>query len=60
VLDASGREVALLAEGMREAGEHAERWLARGQDGRELPSGVYFARLEVKGRVFSRKLTLLR
>lgn len=41
--DAQGRERATLADGFREAGEHAVR-LARGSAG--LPAGVYFVRLD--------------
>ena len=42
------------------AGEQTLRWDGRSDSGRELPSGVYFARLESGGRVESRRLTLLR
>jgi hypothetical protein len=44
VVDALGREVAVLADGMREAGSYAETF-----DGDGLPNGAYFYRLSVDG-----------
>ncbi len=55
VFDVLGREVALLADGPLEAGEHTVAF-----DGRALPSGAYFLRLDVAGSAQTRPLTLLR
>lgn len=55
VYDLAGREVALLEQGVREAGIHRAAFDASG-----LPSGVYVARLEAEGRVESRKLVLMK
>lgn len=41
IFDMLGREVAVLADGPRAAGEHAVRW-----DARRVPSGAYVCRLE--------------
>jgi hypothetical protein len=51
VLDVSGREVAVLADGVHAAGEHAVAW--EGADGStaRLAAGIYFLRLEAAGRV---------
>ncbi len=55
VYDALGREMAVLAEGVREAGEHEVTFRGRG-----LPAGVYVWRLEAGGAVQAGQLTLLR
>lgn len=55
VYDVLGREVAVLLNATRPAGEHAVAFEAR-----PLPSGTYFVRLEADGRVLTRRLTLLR
>ena len=57
--DAGGRRVAVLEEG-RAGGLVRRAWEARGPDGRALPNGVYFLRLEGPDFVSSEKLTLLR
>jgi hypothetical protein len=58
--DLRGRRVARLAHGPRAAGEHAITWDGRDGTGRELPSGVYLARLVTGGAVTTRKLVLAR
>lgn len=55
IFDLRGRRVAQLIDGSREAGEHSEPWQAR-----DVPSGVYFARLAVGGDVETTKLTLVK
>lgn len=60
VYDASGRRVRSL-EAARVAGDvWRAAWDGRGGDGSRAPSGVYFARLEMKGISASRKLVLVR
>ena len=51
VYDASGRRMAELARGDRDAGFHEVRWDATG-----AAAGIYFARLEWNGHVAQRKL----
>lgn len=58
--DAAGRRVAVLAEGLLAAGRHAADWDGRDDAGREMASGVYFARLETPGGARTRRLVLLR
>jgi hypothetical protein len=60
VHDVSGREVAVLVNGERPGGRNEETWDGRDAAGRRLASGVYFVRLTVAGREYTRKLTVLR
>ncbi len=55
IYDVTGREVARLASGTREAGFHEARWSASG-----VPNGIYYARLEWGGRVATKKLVRVR
>ncbi len=55
VFDALGREVARLAEGPMEAGEHRARFDASG-----LPAGAYVVRLQAGGVTTARSVTLVR
>jgi hypothetical protein len=60
VLDLRGRLVRRLLVQSLPAGRHGVLWDGRDDGGREVSSGVYWARLQVADRVISRKLTLLR
>jgi len=65
VFDVSGRHLRRLAEGNFAAGEHRFAWDGTDEDGRGLPSGVYFARFAGESAAggaltASRKLVLLR
>lgn len=57
--DPAGRTVRVLDEGVREPGARAVEWDLRDGSGRALPAGVYFARLEVDGRRFARRIVTL-
>jgi len=60
VYDAAGRRVALLLDDTQSAGERQVVWDGRDEALREVPSGVYFARLVVAGHTAVRKLVCLR
>jgi len=60
VLDLSGKTIAILEQGFRQAGLHRMQWSGRDAAGRELPSGCYFLRLTAPGSLQSRKMLLLR
>jgi flagellar hook assembly protein FlgD len=60
IYNLAGQEVTTLANGRREAGSYALRWDGRGEDGRELASGVYLCRLRAGEKVVTRKLLLIR
>lgn len=55
VSDVTGRIVGVLAEGIREAGEHTAEFDVSG-----LAPGVYFYRLDVDGTVISKQMTVFR
>ncbi|MFH5831827.1 lamin tail domain-containing protein [Halalkalibaculum sp. DA384] len=50
-----GQKVATLVDEVREVGEHNESWNAT-----DMPSGIYIAQLEVMGKVYIRKMTLIK
>jgi hypothetical protein len=60
VYDVTGREVAVLAEGPQSGGSHVMQWNGRDRRGAEVPSGVYFLRLEFQGAVETQKIVIAR
>jgi hypothetical protein len=60
VFDVSGREVVVLTNEVQGSGPHATTWDGRTKSGRDLPPGIYFARLEFGGRVEARTVVLAR
>lgn len=60
VYDVTGRAVRTLLDGTIDSGSGAAAWDGRDDDGRELPGGIYFARLESGGRQKTEKLVLIR
>jgi hypothetical protein len=60
VYNAQGRCVRDLVGGRQAAGQHTAGWDGRTGAGRELPSGIYFVRLEFGGQVTAQKLVLQR
>ncbi len=58
--DVSGREVAVLFEGVRVEGEHEFGWSGYGPRGERLASGLYFLRLETSAGTDVRKIVILR
>jgi hypothetical protein len=60
VYDVAGRRIAHLDMGRRDPGAYAVYWDGHDGSGAPVPSGVYFATLTFEGRVFTRKMTVLR
>ena len=58
VFDLSGRLVRSLASGALSAGEHTVRWDGTSTDGRLVPAGLYFYRLNTGNGSVTRKLVL--
>jgi hypothetical protein len=55
VYDLMGRELATLAQGIFATGKHALRWEAGAAS-----AGLYFCQMEAEGRVYTRRMVLLR
>ena len=60
IYDLRGRLVTRLVNEQYAAGDHAVTWQGRDTAGRDAPSGVYFIRVDVGGRIETRKAMLLR
>jgi hypothetical protein len=60
IYDVSGRPVRELASGVRAAGEQTVTWDLRDAAGHRVDAGVYFARVELDGRLLSQRLAILR
>ncbi|MDZ7336073.1 MAG: PKD domain-containing protein [candidate division KSB1 bacterium] len=59
IFNSLGQRVAILEEGMKEAGVHTAIWSPHHGMGQRIPSGVYICRLKAGGRLFERKMLLL-
>jgi hypothetical protein len=60
IFDILGRLVACPINGRLSAGEHAVTWTGVDNDGRDLPSGVYFYRLACDEGTITRKMMLVK
>ena len=60
IFDLRGRRVADLGSRVRQAGAHSVTWDGDDTDGRNLPSGVYLARISTPESSASRKIVLAR
>ncbi len=60
IYDAGGRHLRRLADRAMTAGSHAVAWDGHDRHGQPVAGGVYFYRLEVDGRVDTRRLVVLR
>nr|HQV34537.1 T9SS type A sorting domain-containing protein [Calditrichia bacterium] len=60
VYDISGRRVATLLDGLRNAGRHTLRWNGKDDNGKSMPSGVYFYRISTPGHQAAKKMILLK
>jgi len=58
ILDVSGRQVALLASGGRDAGLHRVEWDGRGRSG-GAANGIYFLRIRALGQAVTRRFVTL-
>ena len=60
VFDIKGRRIAELTNQKYQVGEHSVEWQGRDSEGRAVPSGEYFFRVEYGDQVETRKAMLLR
>ena len=56
VVDLQGRTVAVVAEGVRQAGRYEASWSRRAN----VPAGIYFVAYQAAGRIFTRRLVVTR
>jgi len=59
IYDALGRRVRCLVDHAQAAGSHEVRWNGRSEDGRQVPMGIYFVKLDAAGTAGWRRVTLL-
>ncbi len=55
IYDLMGREVATLIDGIKPAGHHSVVW-----DATDSPSGIYFYKLTIGNKTFTKRMTLLK
>ncbi len=55
-----GRELRVLASGPLAAGRHSSAWDGRDASGRELPAGLYLAKLDAEGRSLTQKVLVVK
>lgn len=60
IFDARGRRVRTLMDGWQAAGPQVARWDRRDERGGAVASGIYFARVEVRGGATSAKIAILK
>jgi hypothetical protein len=60
IFDATGRSVRTLIAAELPGGSYSPVWDGRGDAGGELPSGVYFARVDAGGRVETVRVVVAR
>jgi hypothetical protein len=60
VFDVLGQKIRTLLNGQEKAGSHEIIWDGRSDLGREMPSGIYFYRLEAGGQTRTRKALKIR
>ena len=60
VIDASGRTVRTLHQGMMDAGDYNRSWDGRGERSGDVPAGVYFVRLQTSKGITTHRLAVMR
>ena len=58
IFDLRGHVVSKVTSGFRQAGTYQVMWSGRDQQGQPVPSGLYFARLQVGNDRLTRKILL--
>jgi flagellar hook assembly protein FlgD len=60
VFDLRGRRVAVLEDAQRAPGTNVVTWDGHVEGGRQAPAGLYFIRIELPGRIETRRVVRLR
>ena len=60
IYDKVGRNLVDLISGRREAGFYSLWWDSKDNQGRILPSGIYFLKMETEAYKFAKKIVIMR
>jgi flagellar hook assembly protein FlgD len=60
IYDATGRRIRVLRDSPMPHGWHEVSFEGRDDDGRQVPSGIYFCRLSTSGFEITRRMVLMR
>ena len=60
VYNTRGKKIIELVNGHRDAGSHSVHWNGKDSHGKDMPSGIYYAVLEVNGERFTKKMVMLK
>ncbi len=60
IFDVRGRLLKILFTGTKMAGKHTLTWDGRGEDGNDLPTGIYYAQVRTSNWQKTIKLALVR
>jgi hypothetical protein len=60
VYDLSGRKVRTLVSEARDQGDYTVTWDGKDEAGSQMPSGLYFYRMDAGGKTISKKMTLVK
>jgi flagellar hook assembly protein FlgD len=60
VYDVAGRLVSTLVDGELDAGRHQAKWDGTNNDGKRIPAGIYFSRLDSGGKRATEKVILVK
>ncbi len=58
--DVTGRMMRMIAQGATAAGWHVVEWDLRNETGSRVGAGLYFVRMMVDGKAYTRHVTVLR
>ena len=60
IYDLLGKEIVTVFEGWRDYGNHTAVWDGRDRGGQSVATGIYFAVFRAEGRIFTRKMLLMK
>ncbi len=60
IFDLLGREVVTLVHEQKQPGKYRVEWKGRDQNSQPVPSGMYFFKIEIGGRIIVKKMIVLR
>ena len=60
IFDSRGRKIVILADGVYMSGIHSVHWNGRDARGHECASGVYYCRMTLNGKGYTKKMVMLK